>query len=55
MSTYFRTRQSEDLEEGEAQEILFAIDAFANILIEFQSERDQHEKENNDYKLNQAA
>lgn len=45
----------EELEEGEAQEILFAIDAFANILIEFQNERDQQQKENYDYKLNQAA
>jgi signal-transduction protein with cAMP-binding, CBS, and nucleotidyltransferase domain len=45
----------EDLSDEEAQEILFAIDAFANIIIEFQTERDQQQKENNEYNLSQAA
>ncbi|MFL5763868.1 MAG: hypothetical protein ACJ77K_08010 [Bacteroidia bacterium] len=45
----------EDMSDEEAQEILFAIDAFANIIIEFQNERDQQQKENNEYNLSQAA
>ena len=46
---------NKEMSDEQAQEILFAIEALANIIVQFQLEQEILEKENSENNLKQAA
>ncbi|MCC7302773.1 MAG: hypothetical protein IT233_09035 [Bacteroidia bacterium] len=46
---------NKEMSDDEAQEIIFAIEALANIIVQFQLEQELLEKENSEHNIKQAA